>query len=133
MNVISLIKSELETITGIPKIVVPNESYKPVLGTPWIRLSSTEGEPVQITIGRNRMLRYTGSVQIDLFSALNTGDNPMVETVKQHFLKFENRFLGSGTYKLQIQSIWKGNVVAETNWSRSILFIRYFYTTPTPA
>lgn len=132
MNVISLIKTEMETITGIPKIVVPNESYKPVLGTPWIRLSVTEGEPVQITIGRNRMLRYTGSVQIDLFSVLGTGDNALVDALKEHFLKFDNRFLGTGDYKLQVQSIWKGNVVAETNWNRSILFIRYFYTTPTP-
>lgn len=133
MNTISLIKTELETITGIPKIVVPNESYSPNLGTPWIRLSTTEGEPVQITQGRERVLRYTGTLQIDLFSTLNTGDNPMVETIKQHFLKFENRFLGTAPFKLQLQNVWKGNVVPETNWNRSILFIRYFYNQPTVA
>lgn len=133
MNVIDLIKTELSTITNIPAdIVIPNISYKPVLGKPWIRLSSTEGEPSQITIGQNRMLQYTGTCQIDVFNILGKGKSTVSEDIKTHFLKFDNRFLGTGQFKLQIQTCWIGNTVIEDNWARDIVFIRYIYTQPTP-
>lgn len=125
MNILPIIKSELQSIANIPtNIIQPNESFTPKLGVDWIRLSSSVGEPSQITIGRNRTLRYTGTVQIDVFTKLNTGTPTIVQDIINHFLTFDNRFLGT-TQKYEISHAWAGNSIPEDNWNRNIIFLRY--------
>lgn len=125
MNILPIIKTELQSIANIPtNIIQPNESFTPKLGVDWIRISSSVGEPSQITIGRNRTLRYTGTVQIDVFTKLNTGTPTIVQDIINHFLTFDNRFLGT-TQKYEISHAWTGNSIPEDNWNRNIIFLRY--------
>lgn len=125
----SLIIDSAKTITNIPKIVLPNTSHKPSLGTPYIVTRFTMGEPTTSTIGAERIQRVTGTFVFDHWFKVNSGFNSVADDIIAHFTKPENIWLDySNNFKIQIHTAYRGNdfVNQDNSWARNTAILRYY-------
>lgn len=128
-----LIIASAKTIGNLPHLVEPNKSYTPKLGTPYITTSFTVGEPVNRTIGSNRVLGYTGTFTFNVFYKPNSGYNPVRDNIITHFNNRDNWFLDySNDFKLQIVSAWSGIglVNDDKSWARDVALLRWRLNQP---
>lgn len=65
------------TLTTL-RIVEENTSAKPPVTEEYLRVTTLPTEPIQVTIGRNRILRERGIIQVDFIGLPNSGINKSV-------------------------------------------------------
>lgn len=121
-TVYSTLNPLVATITGLP-VAVENEKYTPQVRTVgWARATLLPSEPVEATIGFDRMLRHNGLYQIDIFTPLNIG-RYNIDPVVAFFNDKTNRFPDG----FEILHSWRGNAVPDDKWHRTICYVRYQY------
>lgn len=125
-----LILESVQGITGLPRIVLPNTSYTPKIGTPFITVGFTMGEPSMRTVSGISQT-VTGTFNFNCFHPANTGYNPVADNIIKHFQNTDNMNLDYDTnFKLWIMSAWRGNdlVDDQKTWNRNTAVLRFRLT-----
>jgi len=128
-NLIDLLATRIGTIPNMPTLAKENTNFKPTLLKPWMRMTVIPGEPTQLSIGEDRLMRYTGLVQIDVFTPPNTGNSTASETLIAYFNNKANRMLTLNGEPLHISKAYRGTSQHNTDWFRVPVILRYEYTT----
>lgn len=124
--IINAINKQLKGIPNAPTLAEENKTYKPTLRTKWMRSTLLPAEPTQVTIGIDRMLRYNGVCQVDVFVPADSGStDTIVDTIVAHFNSQPVRFLDEAGETINIKLAWRGVGTSETDWYRIPVFIRY--------
>lgn len=124
--IVKAINAQLKLVPNAPTLAEENKGYKPVLRTKWMRSTLLPAEPTQVSIGQDRMLRYSGVCQVDVFVPAATGsDDPIYDAIVAHFNAFERRFLSQDGEMVNIKLSWRGVGTTETEWYKVPVFIRY--------
>lgn len=124
--IINAINKQLKAINGAPVLAEENTSFKPVLRTPWMRSTLLPSEPVQMSLGDERILRYNGICQVDVFFPVGSGStSQVVDQIVAHFNSLPVRFLDEAGEKINIKLAWRGVGVNEPEWYKTPIFIRY--------
>jgi hypothetical protein len=124
--IINAINKQLKLVPNAPQLAEENKGFKPTLRTKWMRSTLLPAEPTQITLGQDRMLRYNGVCQVDVFVPATTGsDDALIDAIVAHFNAFERRFLQEAGEQVNIKLAWRGVGTTETDWYRVPVFIRY--------
>lgn len=123
-DVINLINTHLAIVAGITPINPENKQYKPVLLTPYIRTTLLSNEPDQVTIGRDRTIRWGALYQIDCFFPENSGsDQTMIDTIVSYF-NTTRFFTDSNDFQVTCTMAWRGSGLVTTPWYRAPVFLR---------
>lgn len=125
-QIINAINTAASGIANAPTLYTENQADKPAIGSPYMRTTLLPSEPVPVTSGINRMLSFTGIMQLDYFTPPGTTSTVnMVDTIVEHFNNKDNRFLTETGQEIMITAAWRGTSSTETKWYRTPIFLRY--------
>lgn len=124
--IINAINKQLALVPNAPALQKENKSFKPTLRTKWMRSTLLPAEPTQVSIGEDRMLRYNGICQVDVFVPADTGsDDTIFDAIVAHFNHKDRRFLNEAGETINIKLAWRGTGITDTDWYRVPVLIRY--------
>lgn len=125
-SIINGINNAIESIAGVPVLFKENKQNKPAdVLTPWMRTTLLPSEPMEVTIGYDRQLRYTGIVQLDYFVPLNYGSTITdVDTIVNWFNNKDNRFININDIEFIVLSSWRGTSIPGDKWYSTPIYIR---------
>lgn len=124
--IITAINKQLALVPNAPTLAKENKVFKPTLRVKWMRSTLLPAEPTQVTIGEDRMLRYNGVCQVDVFMPADTGsEDALLDAIVSHFNHKDRRFLNEAGEVVNIKLAWRGVGVSETDWYKVPVFIRY--------
>lgn len=112
---------------GSADVVAPNEIYKPMIGSPYVKLYLLPIEHSQIDIlGSEFWETYEGLYQISVFTPagrLSTVADSITDALVAGFVS--GKFFDTGEFNLRIIRAWRLDTLEETNWFQSPVRIRW--------
>ena len=126
-KIINTVNNAVQNLPNAPSnLFVENIQGKPVdVLTPWMRTTLLPSEPVQVTIGYERQLRYTSLIQLDYFQPLNVGStSDFIDSTVDWFNNKDNRFMENDGFNFTVLSAWRQTSEPTDKWYRTPIMIR---------
>lgn len=123
-EIINLTNSALQSIPNLPTLYAENISGAPTMRDPYMRTTLIPSEPFQISRGSQRLLQYSGLIQVDYFMPKTLGStNPSVDAIIKYFNSEVNRLL-SPDMQVMVLRAWRGTSTVEDNWYKTPVMLR---------
>lgn len=126
MSIYSSLITQLETVSGLPRIQKTNEVMtQPKANESWVRPTLLRAESVTGSIGKNGYLVEQGTLQIDLFTPKGSGDqSQLAESIRDAFDE-RGPTLPTDKKPLRITKAWVGNAIEDGAWYKVAIYVRW--------
>lgn len=123
-KILDKVVADIDTLTTLD-IASENRSYKPTSTQDYIRVTMIPTEPLQVTIGQNRILRYRGIIQVDVVKRQNTGTNDVTVDAIINYFNTNRFFETSDSQRFTILAAWRNQGITSQDRYTIPVQLRY--------
>jgi hypothetical protein len=130
-DIISVMQSQLTSLTTVSDVVYINTPYNPTQGTPHLQVYMLFTEPSQASLGTFGLYRFDGILQIDVIVPVAQGRtvlNPILAELRGIFKS--GTTLTNDNISIECRGVWESTPYDGEGWYVVPLNVRWYAYTP---